>query len=178
VVVGGSVAETEAADAEWIVDVNLMGVVHGCRAFLPVLSRQDEAHVVNVSSMMGAAVGVPKQALYGASKAAVRVFSESLWAEHAWGPVGVTVVLPGVIRTPILRRARFTNSAERAFVLAQVGERGASADALARAIVRAILRRRRRLVYGWDAWALVISSRVAPRLLATLVAALLRRIKV
>lgn len=178
VVVGGALAETSAKDAEWIVDVNLMGVIHGCRAFLPILQRQDEAHVVNVSSMMGAAVGIPKQALYGASKAAVRVFSESLWAEHAWGPVGVTVVLPGVIQTPIIRRARFTNDAERAFVLAQVGERGASPDALARAMLRAISRRQRRLVYGWDAWALVLFSRLAPRVLSALVAAAIRRVKV
>ena len=176
VVVAGAVAETSRDDAEWIIDVNFLGMVHGCRALLPILLRQDEAHVINVSSMMGAAVGVPKQALYGASKAAVRVFSESLWAEHAWGPVGVTVVLPGVVRTPIIQRARFTRPAERDFVLARVKDRGASPDGLARIMVGAIRRRRRRVVYGWDAWGLVIASRLLPRLLATAIAAAIRRL--
>src|SRR5262249_42896928 len=67
-------------DMDWIVGVNFWGVVHGCRAFLPLLRREKEAHLVNVSSSF-AWLGFPGKSGYSATKAAVRAFTEALRAE-------------------------------------------------------------------------------------------------
>ena len=49
----GAFEKETLTDLNWIVDINVWGVVHGCHAFLPLLQKQDEAHIVNVSSMVG-----------------------------------------------------------------------------------------------------------------------------
>ncbi|HKP56881.1 MAG TPA: SDR family NAD(P)-dependent oxidoreductase [Polyangiales bacterium] len=92
-------------DLEWIVGVNLWGVLYGCKFFLPHLRASDEAHVVNVSSMAGL-LGLPMQSSYCATKAAVRGFTQSLAAELCGTHVGVTAVFPGPVRTNVLRSSR------------------------------------------------------------------------
>ncbi|HMQ26416.1 MAG TPA: SDR family NAD(P)-dependent oxidoreductase, partial [Acidimicrobiales bacterium] len=76
---GGFEAEP-TEDLEWIGDINVWGVVNGCRAFLPALRSAEEAHIVNVSSMVGL-LGLPHNVSYSMTKAAVRGFSEALRAE-------------------------------------------------------------------------------------------------
>ena len=75
-----SVAEGSVEDDEWVLDINLGGVVNGVRAFLPILLRQDSGVIVNTSSVFGL-VGIPFQSAYCASKFAVRGFTESLRQE-------------------------------------------------------------------------------------------------
>lgn len=67
-------------DAQWLLGINLMGVVYGCKFFLPYLKQSPEAHIVNISSMFGL-FSMPGQAIYSASKAGVRALSEALWTE-------------------------------------------------------------------------------------------------
>jgi NAD(P)-dependent dehydrogenase (short-subunit alcohol dehydrogenase family) len=87
---------------EWVVGVNLMGVVHGIHAFLPSLEAQGEGHIVNTASMAGITVGTLGP--YSATKHAVAALSESLWfAMQASGTgIGVSVLCPGFVRTNIL----------------------------------------------------------------------------
>ena len=92
--------DLDEAATERVMRVNFWGTLHMTRAFLPRLLKRPEAHLVNVSSM-GAFVPVPGQALYGASKAAVMLITEALWAELQGTPVRVTMVLPGAMRTGI-----------------------------------------------------------------------------
>lgn len=87
-----------------VVDVNLWGTVHTTQVCLPHLVERPEACVVNVSSM-GGLVPVPGQTLYGASKAAVRLLTEGLYAELRGTAVAVSVAFPGALaprsrRTP------------------------------------------------------------------------------
>ena len=91
-------------DWEWIVGVNLMGVVHGVRAFTPILLAQGEGHIVNTASMAGLITGAGN-ALYGVTKHAVVALSEALFNElRAVNPaVHVSVLCPGWINTEILR---------------------------------------------------------------------------
>jgi NAD(P)-dependent dehydrogenase (short-subunit alcohol dehydrogenase family) len=91
---------------EWVVGVNLMGVVHGIHAFLPTLEAQGEGHIVNTASMAGITVGTLGP--YSATKHAVAALSESLWfAMQASGTgVGVSVLCPGFVRTNIMTGAR------------------------------------------------------------------------
>jgi NAD(P)-dependent dehydrogenase (short-subunit alcohol dehydrogenase family) len=100
--VGGSqdpLWEVPLADLEWVFGVNLWGVVHGIRAFLPVLQQQDAAHVVNTSSVFGLFAG--SLGAYGASKHAVVALTESLHFQlrEAGSSVGVTVLCPSAVRT-------------------------------------------------------------------------------
>jgi NAD(P)-dependent dehydrogenase (short-subunit alcohol dehydrogenase family) len=103
------VAGAAVEDDEWVLDVNLHGVVHGTRAFLPLLLRQDSGVIVNTSSVFGL-LGMPYQSAYCASKFAVRGFTDSLRAELRDTGVRAVNVHPGGIRTPIARNARFHNA--------------------------------------------------------------------
>jgi short-subunit dehydrogenase len=85
---------------ERVMNVNFYGTVAMVKAFLPHLLLRPEAHIVNISSM-GGFLPVPGQSIYGASKAAIKLFSEGLYAELKETSVRVTVVCPGAIATNI-----------------------------------------------------------------------------
>jgi NAD(P)-dependent dehydrogenase (short-subunit alcohol dehydrogenase family) len=150
-------------DLHWIVDVNVWGVVHGCRAFLPLLRTADEAHIVNLSSMVGL-LGLPHNAAYSLTKGAVRSFSEALRAELVTTDVGVTVVFPGAIRTDITNTARGTHAAQLASMgrsrFAPLAMRPPSA--VARRIVHAIEHDRARVTVGPDAKLVDLLTRLYP----------------
>ncbi len=100
---GGLSWEASLQDWEWVLGVNLWGVVHGIRAFVPHLVAQDEGHVVNTASIAGFAYA-PMMGPYNASKAAVVALSETLAAELQMNGsrVGVTALCPGWVNTRIM----------------------------------------------------------------------------
>ena len=102
-VIGPFAWETPLNDWEWVMRVNLGGVVNGIRAFVPHLVAQGSGHVVNTSSMAGI-TKTTLQSPYTASKFAVAGVSEGLRAEldQVAPDVGVTVVFPGILKTNIL----------------------------------------------------------------------------
>ena len=100
-----SVAGTPVEDHEWLMSINLDGVIHGTRAFLPVLVRQGSGAIVNTSSVFGLA-GIPYQSSYCAAKFAVRGFTESLRHELRGTGVRAITVHPGGIKTNIARSAK------------------------------------------------------------------------
>ncbi|MEA5141684.1 SDR family NAD(P)-dependent oxidoreductase [Arcicella rigui] len=83
-----------------VMNVNFYGTVYFTKAFLPLFLERPEAHIVNISSM-GGFIPFPKQTIYGAAKAAVKIFTEGLYAELKDTHVSVTVVHPGAIATNI-----------------------------------------------------------------------------
>jgi short-subunit dehydrogenase len=85
---------------ERVMNVNFYGTVYMIKTFLPYLIKQSEAHIVNISSM-GGFLPVPGQSIYGASKAAVKLLTEALYAELMTTNVHVTLVFPGAIATNI-----------------------------------------------------------------------------
>ena len=87
-------------DIDRMMNVNFYGTVNMTKVFLPLLLNRPEASLVNVSSM-GGFLPVPAQTIYGASKAAVKLFTEGLYSELFNSPVRVTVVFPGPIQTNI-----------------------------------------------------------------------------
>lgn len=95
---GGYMWEYDLNDWNWILSVNLMGVVHGIRSFVPVLLEQgDEGHVVNTTSGNGGLSPLRGLPIYAASKSAVTQISECLWGqlEAVTDLVGVSVLFPG-----------------------------------------------------------------------------------
>jgi NAD(P)-dependent dehydrogenase (short-subunit alcohol dehydrogenase family) len=101
-----SVAEGSVEDDEWVWTINFEGVVHGVRAYLPILLRQDSGVIVNTSSVFGL-LGFPFQSAYCASKFAVRGFTDSLRHELRRTGVRAVNVHPGGVRTNIARNARY-----------------------------------------------------------------------
>lgn len=92
---------------ERVMNINFYGTVNMTKAFLPHFLERSEAHIINVSSM-GGFLPVPGQGLYGASKAAVKLFTESLFAELLGTNVHVSVVFPGAIGTDIAAHSGVT----------------------------------------------------------------------
>jgi short-subunit dehydrogenase len=128
-----------------------------------VLRRAEEAHIVNMSSMVGL-IGLPHNASYSLTKGAVRSFTEALRAELITTRVGVSAVFPGAIRTNITNTARGSESARLARMgrsrLAPLAMR--PPGAVARRIVAAIEHKRARVVVGPDAHVADLLSRVVP----------------
>ena len=88
---------------EWVVGINLYGVVHGIRAFLPIMQDQGEGHIVNTASMAGL-IAFPGAAAYNATKTAVVAITEGLFLEMkgTGSPVGVSVLCPGFVKTNLV----------------------------------------------------------------------------
>jgi NAD(P)-dependent dehydrogenase (short-subunit alcohol dehydrogenase family) len=151
----GPVETMPEADARWLMDINFWGVVRGCRAFVPQLRGRAGATLVNISSVF-AFVAPPTQAMYAASKAAVRAFSDVLREEVRESGIRVLTVHPGGIRTRIVESARVIDLSvaadSKAGLDAQFRRtaRTTSAQA-AEAIVRALERGDTRLLIGVDA---------------------------
>lgn len=96
--------ELEYDMIERVMNVNFYGTLYMTKTFLPLLLQRPEAHLVNVSSM-GGFLPVPGQSLYGASKAAVKLLTEGLYAELLDTPVRVSVVFPGATNTQITQNS-------------------------------------------------------------------------
>jgi NAD(P)-dependent dehydrogenase (short-subunit alcohol dehydrogenase family) len=108
VVVAKSCWEHTLADWEWVLGVNLWGVIHGVRTFLPILLRQGtEGHIVNTASVAGLSSGA-FMGSYCVSKYGVVALSEGLAKELAQigAPIKVSVLCPGFVRTNLMSSAR------------------------------------------------------------------------
>jgi NAD(P)-dependent dehydrogenase (short-subunit alcohol dehydrogenase family) len=105
VAVGGPVHEIPIADWEWLMGINLWGVIHGTLAFLPDFRAQGSGHYVNIASAAGLICG-PKLAPYNVAKAGVIALSETLHSDLAADGIGVSVLCPSFIQTNIHRVGR------------------------------------------------------------------------
>jgi len=106
----GTVAHTSIEEFEWLLGINLWGVLYGTKAFLPMMLAQREGCIVNMSSVFGL-VGYPTQSAYNMSKFAVRGLTECLWSELEGTGVRAVCVHPGGIRTNIERAGRRVEAA-------------------------------------------------------------------
>jgi short-subunit dehydrogenase len=153
----GDFTDLDYADIDWIVGVNLWGVVHGTKEFLPHVIASGDGHVVNLSSLFGL-VSIPGQSMYNATKYAVRGLSEALREEMlvAGHPVGVTSVHPGGIRTDIVRNSRVSAKEDKEATSELFDTRLAkmSPERAAEIIVAGILKNRARVLVGLDAHAI------------------------
>jgi NAD(P)-dependent dehydrogenase (short-subunit alcohol dehydrogenase family) len=162
-----SLEDVTYEDLEWIFGINLWGVIHGCKAFLPHLKAQDEGHIVNISSVHGLFTN-PHVGPYCTTKFAVRGFTLALCQELKETHVAVSCVHPGGIKTNIARNARFRKSFDpqmsREESVRNFDQRIArtSADKAARVILSGIEKNKKRIRVGPDAYLLDWWSRLAP----------------
>jgi short-subunit dehydrogenase len=176
----GQFNEIDQAQMDWLMNINFWGVVHATRAFLPHLSRQSAAHIVNLSSIFGI-IAPPGQTAYAAAKFAVRGFSESLRHELAVAksPVRLSVVHPGGVATNIARNSRtgvgMTDNARRAQSIERFDKVARTTPAAAALrIIRGIEKNAPRILIGNDARFMDLVQRFRP---ATYWAVLARRIE-
>jgi len=143
-----------------VIDVNLYGTIHVLRAFLPVLLARPASHIANVASM-GAFLPVPGQTIYGASKAAVKLMTEGLYAELLDTTVGVTLILPGAVATDITANSGVAVPGGAAADAPDFPT--TPADVAARTILDGIERERFHVYVGRDSRLMNLLSRLAPR---------------
>jgi NADP-dependent 3-hydroxy acid dehydrogenase YdfG len=144
VAAAGCCEETSMKDWQWVVDIDLMGVVRGCHQFIPLLRKQAEdgrkGYIVNIASFAGFSA-MPGLCAYGTAKAAVIAFSEHLHTELADVGVGVSVVCPAFVRTNLMDDFRTDDPAQRDMVLRWMDNSGVTAEDVASAVIRAMQQR-------------------------------------
>lgn len=161
------VIDASPEDDDWLREINFDGVVHGVRAWLPILMEQDSGVIVNTSSVFGL-VGIPSQSAYCASKFAVRGFTDSLRQELRGTGVHAVTVHPGGIKTNIARNARMRKDPEGRGRTKD--EMAAEFEAIAKTtperaaeiIHKGVERGRSRILVGPDAYFIDALARVAP----------------
>jgi NAD(P)-dependent dehydrogenase (short-subunit alcohol dehydrogenase family) len=150
----GSFLETSAEDFEWLISINMWGVIRMTRAFLPYMVTQNQGHVVNISSVFGLA-GVAEQSAYCTAKFAVRGFTETLRMELFDTNVKTTVVHPGGIKTNIANAARIGANLDEETRKKDVATFNnmltiTTAEEAARQILEAVRTQKAKLVIGKD----------------------------
>ncbi|MFI1799737.1 SDR family oxidoreductase [Streptomyces sp. NPDC020379] len=167
----GAFLDTSAEDWRKVLDVNLWGVIHGCRIFGKQMAERGQGgHIVNTAS---AAAFQPFKTLsaYSTSKAAVLMLSQSLRAELAGQGIGVTAICPGLVNTNITGTARFTGVPEeeqrrrREKASRAYGRRNYPPEKVADAVLRSVLRDQAVVPVTPEAHGVRFMSRFAPRVL-------------
>ncbi len=165
VAVGGAFEDVPEADFDWLMEINFGGLVRMTRAFLPLLRQSDDARIVNLSSLFGL-IAPPGQTAYAASKFAVRGFSNALRFELAGSPIGITVAHPGGVATSIAKNARIPGQASPADVERERKEFNRMlrlpAEQAGEIIIRAVERRKARVIVGSDAKFMALVERLSP----------------
>jgi NAD(P)-dependent dehydrogenase (short-subunit alcohol dehydrogenase family) len=177
VAIGGTFLDTSLDDWDWLLGVNLRGVVHGCHYFIPkMVARGAGGHIVNISSILGI-YPAPNVTAYVASKFAVRGLSQSLRAELAPHKIGVTAICPGMIATAIVADGRMAGdmTSRKSKVVDTFHKRGAPPSKVADAILDAVRTNPAVRPVGADAMVIAALQRVAPRTLNRLASTLQRR---
>jgi len=140
VAVVGKFHEVPVEDWQFIVNVNLLSVVYGCRAFIPRMVQQGGGHILNVASLAGIAC-LPEMGPYNVTKAAVIAISETLKAELRRDNIGVTAVCPSFFKTALMDSARGSDVLkEMGHVALETG--GLSAEQIAEIALRDMERNR------------------------------------
>jgi NAD(P)-dependent dehydrogenase (short-subunit alcohol dehydrogenase family) len=160
--------ETEPEDWDWIVSINIMGVVNGSHAFLPkMVERGKGGHVVNLSSLAGI-MATPALAAYSATKFAVLGLSEAMHAELRPHKIGVTAICPGIINTPITTNVRSRGKADDPALRERMqkfyARRNYGPDKVALKILKAVERGRVVAPVSPESWIGYGLKRISPRL--------------
>lgn len=158
-----TVEDSDYENLEWLMGINFWGVVHGTMAFLPLLRKAEQGHLMNISSVFGI-IGVQTQSAYNAAKFAVRGYTEALRQEMAGTNVHVCCVHPGGIKTNIARAARGGDPNISAEERGREFEKFArtTAESAAAQMIRAMEKRKKRLLIGADARYISLVSRLFP----------------
>jgi len=160
--VAGCVGSAPLENWQWVIDIDLWGVIYGCHFFVPLMKKAGTGHIVNVSSNAGIAA-LPEMGPYNVAKAGVISLSETLRAELAGHGIGVSVVCPTFFTSRLLENLRYDTEeqyqiAKKLFELATM-----DADAVARCVLRAVEKNRLYVLPQIDAKFVWYLKRLLPR---------------
>ncbi len=165
--VGGRIEDTSLEDWEWLLGINLWGVIYGVHYFLPSMIKQGYGHIVNTSSVLGLAA-TPATGTYSTAKFAVTGLGEALRPEVRKYGIGVTTVCPGLINTRIVADGRMktgdNSRSRKENVVAYFKNHGKPPELVARAILNAVKKDRAVVPVGGDAWMYWYIKRLSQRL--------------
>lgn len=162
VAVSGTFLDTSLDDWEWLLGINLRGVVHGCHFFVPRMVDRRTGHVVNISSILGI-YPAPNVSAYVASKFAVLGFSQSLRAELEPHKIGVTAICPGMIATAIVADGRMAGAfSQRKPKVVEQFKKGTPPERVAQTILDAVRTNPAVRTVGRDAWTIHQLIKLAP----------------
>lgn len=164
--IGGGFLDTTLEDWDWIVGINLFGVVHGCHFFVPpMLARGRGGHVVNLSSAAGY-LATPVLAAYSTTKFGVLGLSEALREELRPHGIGVTAICPGIVNTNITRTTPLRGAAAtpetRERMVRMYERRNYGPERVAANILRAVQRNRAVAPITPEAWGMYLLKRLSP----------------
>ena len=137
VAVGGTLEETSVEDWRWVLDIDLMGVVMGCKTFAPAMRARASGHIINVASFAGFAAA-PGINAYGTAKAGVIAMSEMLRAELAEAGVEVSVLCPAFVKTRLTETMRAPDSSYQKRVERWMSNSGVSSEDVADVVFEAV----------------------------------------
>jgi len=139
--VGGLIGDMGSDAWDWVMRINLMGVIYGLEAFVPRLKELGRGHIINTASMAGMR-GMPGMAAYCASKAAVVSLSESLYAELMPLGIGVSVLCPGFVKTRLAQTSMESDPTkslgEASAAMSALIDAGIPVEAVAERVIEAI----------------------------------------
>jgi len=163
VAVGGSFLDTSLDDVDWLLGINLRGVIYGCHFFAPKMTERRSGHVVNISSILGI-FPAPNVTAYVASKFAVLGFSQSLRTELRPHGVGVTAICPGMIATAIVADGRVAGAeVDRKARAVERFKKGTPPAKVAEVILDAVRTNPVLRTVGRDAWLMHQLTKLAPQ---------------
>ncbi|MGP3936153.1 SDR family oxidoreductase [Nonomuraea sp. KM88] len=163
IAVVGSFLDHTVDDWRRTVDINLWGVVHGCRLFAAAMvERGQGGHIVNIASL---AAFAPSRLLpaYSASKAAVKMLSDCLRAELAGHDIGVSAICPGFVSTAIARNAMYTGADLHDDAVRGLARRGYPPERVAAHVLRAVHRNQAVVPVNLEGKIGYALSRISPR---------------
>lgn len=161
VAAAGRIDTMPMADWEWIIDINLKGVVRGCRAFTPMMKKQGSGQLVNIASL-AAVANAPTMSSYNVTKAGVVSLSETLRHELAPYGIGVTVVCPSFFQTNLADTLRTSEQGMDSTVRKLLAGGKLSAEQVAAKIVRGANRNTFMVLPHLEGKALYLIKRYAP----------------
>jgi NADP-dependent 3-hydroxy acid dehydrogenase YdfG len=165
--VGGKIEHTSLEDWEWLLGINLWGVIYGIHYFLPYMIKQKYGHIVNTSSILGLSA-TPSTGIYSTAKFAITGLGEALRAEVRKYGIGVTTVCPGLVNTRIVVDGRIktedNSRSRKENVITYFKNHGKPPEVVAKVILKAIKNDKAIVPIGLDARILWYIKRVSPGL--------------
>lgn len=161
VAVAGFVGRAPLENWQWVLDIDLWGVIYGCHFFIPLMKKAGAGHIVNIASGAGMA-SLPEMGPYNVAKAGVISLSETLRSELAPCNIGVTAACPTFFTSRLLETMRYDT--EEQYRAAQKMFEWASMDSgdVARCVLRAVRKNRLYVFPQKDAWLTWYAKRLFP----------------
>lgn len=160
--VAGFIDKIPMEDWRWEIDINLIGVIHGCRTFIPIFKRQGGGHIVNIASSAGIC-SLPEMGPYNVTKAGVISLSETLRVELSGQNIGVSVACPTFFKTNLLDQYRYTDERQLQMARAFFDKSLGTAEGVSRHIIRSIKKNRLYVITQIDGRFCWLSKRLTPQ---------------